>query len=154
MKRTGRTHAMSELVDTVLPGLDGGRRGQVMLPRMWSEAVGEVFGRESCPSMLAGGVLQVSVSNSNWLHEMRFMKTQILERLQAMLPDTPISDIRFRVGPVPRPQEPVDMEPLPELSPGEQEHISSQAACIRDEELRGAFEAAMRAHLRNKKSES
>lgn len=154
MKRTGRTHAMSELVDRLLPGLDGGRRGQVLLPRVWSEAVGGVFARESCPSMLVGGVLQVSVSNSNWLHEMRFMKAQILERLHAMLPDTPIHDIRFKVGPVPRPQEPVDIEPLPELSPGEQQHISAQAACIRDEELRGAFESAMRAHARNKKSGS
>ncbi len=152
MKRTGRTHAMSELVDRLLPGLDGGRRGQVLLPRVWNETVGAVFGRESCPSMLAGGVLQVSVSNSNWLHEMRFMKAQILERLHAMLPETPISDIRFKVGPVPRPQEAADIEPLPELNPGEQEHIREQAACIRDEELRGAFEAAMQAHARNKKS--
>ncbi|MBM4310060.1 MAG: DUF721 domain-containing protein [Deltaproteobacteria bacterium] len=152
MKRTGSTHAMNELVDRLLPGLDGGRRGQVLLPRVWSEAVGEVFARESCPSMLVGGVLQVAVSNSNWLHEMRFMKAQILERLHAMLPDTPMSDIRFKVGPVPRPQDPVDTEPLPELSPGEQLHISEQAACIKDEELRGALEAAMTAHARNKKA--
>jgi len=152
MKRTSRMHAMSELVGTVLPGLDGGRRGQVLLPRLWREAVGEVFARESCPSMLVGGVLQVSVSNSNWLHEMRFMKAQILERLHALLPDTPISDIRFKVAPVPRAQAAVDIEPLPELSPGEQLHISEQAACIRDEELRGAFEGAMTAHARNKKA--
>jgi len=152
MKRTGRTHAMSELVDTVLPGLDGGRRGQVLLPRVWSEAVGEVFARESCPSMLVGGVLQVSVSNSNWLHEMRFMKAQILARLHEALPETPISDIRFKVAPVPRAQAAVDIEPLPELSPGEQEHISEQAACIRDEGLSGAFEGAMTAHARNKKA--
>lgn len=154
MKRPRRTHAMSEIVDTVLPGLDGGRRGQVLLPRVWSEAVGEVFARESCPSMLVGGVLQVSVSNSNWLYEMRFMKVQILERLHEALPETPISDIRFKVAPVPRAQAAVDIEPLPELSAGERQHISEQAACIRDEELRGAFEAAMRAHARNRKSGS
>jgi len=141
-------------MEAVLPQLDSGRRGQVLLPRLWSKAVGEVFARQSCPSSIVKGVLQVSVSNANWLHELRFMKAAILERLHVMLPETPISDIRFRVAPVPRPQETVDIEPLPDLSPGEQEHISAQAACIQDEELRGAFEAAMRAYLRNKKSES
>jgi len=154
MKRTGRTHTMGEIVDTVLPGIDSGRRGQVLLPRLWSEAVGEVFARQSCPSMIAASVLQVSVSNSNWLHEMRFMKAQILERLQVMLPGTPISDIRFKVGPVPRAQEAQNIEPLPELNPEEQQHISAQAACIPDAELRSAFEAAMRAHARNRKSGS
>jgi len=144
---------MSELVDAVLPGLDGERCGQVLLPRLWKEAVGEVFARQSCPRLIAAGVLQVSVSNSNWLHEMRFMKEAILARLRGMLPGTPISDIRFRVAPVPRAQDPAESGPLPELSRDEQQHISAQAACIRDEELRGAFEAAMRAHARNRKPE-
>jgi len=152
VKRTGRTHAMSELVDTVLPGLDGERRGQVLLPRLWREAVGEVFARQSCPRLIVGGLLQVAVSNANWLHEMRFMKEAILERLRGMLPDTPLRDIRFKVAPVPGAQEVEDDEPLPELSPAETTHIRDQAACIGDEELRDAFEAVMRAHARNRKS--
>jgi hypothetical protein len=153
MKRTGRTHAMGEIVDTVLPGLDRGRRGQVLLPRLWIEAVGEVFARQSRPSQIANSVLQVSVSNSNWLHEMRFMKAQILERLHAMLPGTPISDIRFKVGYVPLARETPDSEPLPELNADEQQHISAQAACIQDAELRSVLEAAMCAYARNKKAQ-
>jgi hypothetical protein len=154
MKRTGRTHALSEIMEAVLPHLDSGRRGQVLLPRLWSQAVGEVFARQSCPSSIVKGVLQVSVSNANWLHELRFMKAAILERLHAMLPETPISDIRFKVAPVPCAPDPADSEPLPELSTEEQQLISAQADCIQDEDLRAAFEAAMRAHARNKKSET
>lgn len=152
MKRTGRTHTMSELLDELLKGVDGPRRGQVLLPGLWKEAVGEVFASQSCPRLIAGGVLQVAVSNSNWLHEIRFMKAAILERLRGMLPETPISDIRFKVAQVPGAQEPDESEPLPELSTGEQQHISEQSACIKDEDLRRVLEAAMIAHARNKKA--
>jgi len=152
MKRKGRTHALSELMETVLPQLDSGRRGQVLLPRLWKQAVGEVFACQSYPSSIVQGVLQVSVSNSNWLHELHFMKAAILGRLQEMLPDTPISDIRFRVAHVPCVPDPADDDPLPELNSSEQQSISAQTDCIQDKELRSAMEAAMTAHARNKKA--
>lgn len=152
MKRTGRTHALGEVMETVLPQLDSGRRGQVLLPRLWKQAVGEVFARQSCPSSIVKGVLQVSVSNSNWLHELHFMKAAIMERLSDMLPGTPISDIRFRVAHVPCAPDPAEADPLPELSSSEKQSISAQTDCIQDEELRRALEAAIIAHARNKKT--
>ncbi len=152
MKRTGRTHPVGDLMETILPQLDSGRRGQVLLPRLWKQAVGEVFARQSCPSSIVNGVLQVSVSNSNWLHELHFMKAAIMERLHGLLPDTPISDIRFRVAHVPCAPDPAEDDPLPELSSSEHQSISAQTDCIQDEDLRHALEGAMTAHARNKKS--
>jgi hypothetical protein len=152
MKRSGRTHPLGEIMEKVLPQLDSGRRGQVLLPRLWKEAVGEVFARQSCPCSIVKGILQVSVSNSNWLHELRFMKAAIMERLHDMLPETPISDIRFRVAHVPCAPELADEEPLPELNSSEQQAISAQTDCIQDEDLRRAFEAVITAHARNKKA--
>jgi hypothetical protein len=152
MKRTGRPHALGELMGTVLPQLDSGRRGQVLLPSVWNQAVGEVFARQSCPHSIISGVLHVAVSNSNWLHEMQFMKAAILERLQDALPDTQINDIRFRVAHVPCAPDPADADPLPELTSSEQQSISAQTGCIQDEDLRRALEAAITAHARNKKA--
>ena len=86
MKRTGRTHPFGEIMEEVLPHVDGGRRGQVVLPHVWGQIVGEVFARQSCPNAIVKGVLDVSVSNANWLHELRFMKASIMERLHEMLP--------------------------------------------------------------------
>jgi hypothetical protein len=80
------------------------------------------------------------------------MKGEIMERLRAVLPDTTLSDIRFRVGHVPNAPDPASDDPLPQLSTTEQQSISSQADCIQDEELRSALEAVMRAYARNKKS--
>ena len=78
MKRTGHTHPLGEIMETVLPQLDSGRKGQLLLPRLWNQAVGEVLARQSCPSSVVNGVLQVSVTNSNWLHELHFMKAAIM----------------------------------------------------------------------------
>ena len=152
MKRTGRPHALGELMETVLPQVDSGRRGQVLLPSVWNQAVGEVFARQSCPHSIISGVLHVAVSNSNWLHEMQFMKAAILERLQGTLPDTQINDIRFRVAHVACAPDPEDADPLPELTSSEQQSISAQTGCIKDESLRRALEAAITAHARNKKA--
>jgi hypothetical protein len=152
MKRTGRTHPFAEIMEKVLPHLDGGRRGQVVLPHVWGHIVGEVFARQSCPNAIVKGVLDVSVSNANWLHELRFMKAAIMERLHEVLPEMPITDIRFKVGAVPRAPGPAESEPLPELSAEEQQRIRAQADCIQDEDVRSALEAAMAAHARNKKA--
>lgn len=154
MKRIRRTHALSQIMDAVLPQLDSGRQGQMLLPRVWRQAVGEVFARQTCPCSIVNGVLRVSVSNSNWLQELHFMKAAILAKLQSMLPDTQISDIRFRVAHVPCAPDPADADPLPELSSGEQQRISAQTDCIEDEELRHALEAVISAHARNKKAGS
>jgi hypothetical protein len=154
MKRNGRTHALAEVMESILPQLDSDRKGQMLLPRLWKQAVGEVFARQSCPSSIVRGVLQVTVSNSNWLQELHFMKAEIMERLGAVLPGTTISDIRFRVGHVPSATDPASDEPLPPLSASEQRSISAQADCIQDEELRRALEAVITAHARNRKSKS
>jgi len=154
MKRTRRVHDFADVVEKVMPQLDGGRRGQVLLPHVWNQVVGEVFARQSCPNSIIKGVLDVAVSNANWLHELRFMKASILERLHAMLPETPINDIRFKVGPVPCAPDPADSEPLPDLSPGEQQSISAQTDCIQDDDVRRSLEAVIRAHARNKKAGS
>jgi hypothetical protein len=139
-------------MDTVLPKLDSGRQGQVLLPRLWKQAVGEVFARQTCPSSIVKGVLQVSVSNSNWLHELNFMRAAIMERLHDLLPDMPITDIRFRVAHVPSAPDPADADPLPALNISEQQSIRAQTGCIGDEDVRQAMEAAMTAYARNKKS--
>jgi len=152
MKRTGRTHSLDEIMGAVLPQLDSGRRGQMLLPGLWNQAVGEVFSRQSCPSSIINGVLQVSVSNSNWLQELHFMKAAILERLHDMLPETTLKDIRFRVAHVPCAPDPADTDPLPELNSSEKQSISAQTDCIQDEDLRSALEAAITAHARNKKA--
>jgi hypothetical protein len=154
MKRSSRTHALAEVVESILPQLDSDRTAQILLPRLWKKAVGEVFARQSCPSSIVRDVLQVTVSNSIWLQELHFMKGEIMERLRAALPDTTLSDIRFRVGHVPCAPRPAADDPLPQLSADEQQSISAQADCIQDEELRSALEAVMRAYARNRKSKS
>jgi hypothetical protein len=42
----------------------------------------------------------VTVANSTLVQELSFQKPALLESLASLLPDEPIRDLRFRVGPV------------------------------------------------------
>jgi hypothetical protein len=48
---------------------------------------------------LRRGVLEVEVGNAVKLHELtHFHKRRLLEALRRRLPDTPLTDLRFRAG--------------------------------------------------------
>ena len=53
---------------------------------------------DSCSvGKLKAGVLQVYVSDSVTLQELNFRKRGILKRLQKDLPDSKVTDVRFRI---------------------------------------------------------
>ena len=66
----------------------------------WREAAGATLAKLTRPGNVRRGALEVIVSNSTLLQEMTFQKAELLQRLQALLPDEKIRDLRFRIGPV------------------------------------------------------
>jgi predicted nucleic acid-binding Zn ribbon protein len=70
------------------------------LHEKWSEIVGDVLARLTCPGNIARGVLQISVSDNGAMQELYFRKKQILTALKAQLPEAKVEDLRFRVGKV------------------------------------------------------
>lgn len=64
----------------------------------WAEAAGSQLARDSRPSRLHRGVLDVIVRNSTVLQELTFQKKELLNNLCDRLPDNTIAGIRFRVG--------------------------------------------------------
>lgn len=64
----------------------------------WSELVGDTIGQHSYPAAMKGRLLLVNVSSSVWLHEMRFLKTDLIEKINQRWGQPLIGDIKFKVA--------------------------------------------------------
>jgi predicted nucleic acid-binding Zn ribbon protein len=77
----------------------GRRQGRLHLEKAWIEAAGPEFAAHTRPGVLRRGVLEVIVGNAVLLQELaHFHKRRLLEQLRRQLPDTPLTDLRFRAG--------------------------------------------------------
>jgi predicted nucleic acid-binding Zn ribbon protein len=65
---------------------------------VWSLAVGESIARNAKPGEIRGKNLVVYVTNSTWLHQLRFMKTDMIAKLNQRLGSSLVSEIRFKIG--------------------------------------------------------
>jgi predicted nucleic acid-binding Zn ribbon protein len=65
----------------------------------WREIVGSGLGDRTWPDGFERGVLWVRVKNSSWLHQLSFVRDDLIARLNRELGDPPlIRDLRFHVG--------------------------------------------------------
>ncbi len=68
------------------------------LQTMWQKTAGKKFAGKTQATMIKRGVLEVIVDSSSAIQELAFEKSELLTRIQALLPDSNIKAIRFRVG--------------------------------------------------------
>ncbi len=77
----------------------GRRQGNLHMEEAWAEAVGPEHAKQTRIARLRRGVLEVEVANSVLLQELaHFHKRKILKALRQRLPNTTITDLRFRAG--------------------------------------------------------
>jgi predicted nucleic acid-binding Zn ribbon protein len=92
--------ALGRLLDKVL---DAHRRQRNdPLSRIWEQwqpSVGLSVAANTRPVSLKGGCLLVCVSSSVWLQELQFLKNNLVDRLNALLEEELVHDIRFKIGP-------------------------------------------------------
>lgn len=68
------------------------------LCKRWEGVVGEEAARNARPAALKGSLLLVQVSSPAWIHHLRFLKADLLTRLNADPRRPPVADIKFKVG--------------------------------------------------------
>ena len=66
----------------------------------WESAVGEPISRHCQPEAFKGKLLLVHVTDSAWMHQLQYLKKDILAKLNAVMGRHMIEDIRFRIGPI------------------------------------------------------
>ncbi len=68
--------------------------------QLWERAVGEVIAANARPAAFKDKLLLVHVNSSPWLHQLQFLKEDIIKKVNAALQDESIEDIKFKVGPL------------------------------------------------------
>ena len=67
---------------------------------VWEEAVGEVIAANTRPAAFKGDLLIVNATSSSWLQQLRFLKPEIIQKINHVLGEVPVKDIKFKIGPV------------------------------------------------------
>ena len=67
---------------------------------IWEKAVGGAIATNTQPAAFKGDLLIVHATSSSWLQQLRFLKADILSKVNQHLGQTKVKDIRFKIGPV------------------------------------------------------
>jgi hypothetical protein len=74
----------------------------VRLQLAWPELAGRLA--QACyPARIVDGVLTIHARDSQWVHELAYLKADLLAAIQARFPSLPLRDLRTRIGEVPEP---------------------------------------------------
>jgi predicted nucleic acid-binding Zn ribbon protein len=74
--------------------------GILHLVRVWEKVVGPPISENATPFAVKGSLLLVHVSSSAWLHQLQFLKAELLEKLNRGLRNERIEEIKFKIGPL------------------------------------------------------
>jgi hypothetical protein len=110
---------------------------------VWPRIAGERFEVHTWPAAITGETLVVHVHDSQWLHELTYMRQDLLRRLEALAPNTALRALKLRLGQVPpvagrRLPEPPRPAPLPppRLAPEPDDATRRALEAVADPELK------------------
>jgi predicted nucleic acid-binding Zn ribbon protein len=68
--------------------------------QVWDRIVGDVVSKNAKPAAVKGRILLVYVSSSTWVHQLQFLKEEIIVKLNGGLGKPLVDDLKFKIGPV------------------------------------------------------
>ncbi|MHB9097028.1 MAG: DciA family protein [Syntrophales bacterium] len=115
---------------------------------IWRRAVGPQIASQTHPDSLKRGVLFVRVSAPVWMHQLQFMKEEILGKLKELTSPEEIHNLHFSIGEIPAPPpvgatRPVPDPDLPALAGRDRTMVRESIEAVRDPELRVILERVM-----------
>ncbi len=67
---------------------------------VWDGTVGEGISKNAKPAAFKGRILLIYVTSSTWVHQLQFLKKEMIARLNDALGKALIDDLKFKIGPV------------------------------------------------------
>lgn len=155
MTYTKEPAVVGRILDTFWKTISGGNPGfktiakGLSIQTIWPKTVGVNIAKRTRPLKLAGKTLYVTVATSTWMEELKYMKEDIIKKINTELRKETIKDIIFRLGKV---AEITDSNPHPavrnpqhsrQLTQKEIDNIDKLASLIKDNELKETFRRAL-----------
>jgi hypothetical protein len=118
------------------------------LLELWRRAVGPQIAARTLPEAVKRGALHVKVSAPVWLHQLQFLKEEILEKLRELSGSDEIRSLFFTIGEIPLPPPGAADQPLAAVAPAplrkrDRQMVQESLDAIRDPELRQIVERVM-----------
>jgi len=67
---------------------------------LWTDAVGGSIAANAQPAAFKGRLLVVHVNSSAWMQQLRFLKADIIQKVNAALGQPLVEEVQFRIGPL------------------------------------------------------
>ncbi|MCK9362350.1 MAG: DUF721 domain-containing protein [Syntrophales bacterium] len=150
-KRTSsrKPEPLGDILHKVLKKMDiPHQRTDRRLVDLWERAVGPLIASRTLPENLKRGSLYVIVSTTVWLHQLQFLKEEILVKLNELSGTDEFRRLFFSIGEVPEsPSQAPDKPPpalvIQKLRLRDRQMVEQSLAAIGDPELRAAIERTM-----------
>lgn len=100
-RRKAKFVHIGSIIDTVLKTYR--RDSDIRLAKVrqvWDSVVGDVIAQNAKPAAFKGRLLLVHVASSTWVHQLQFLKADIIEKLNQELDRPQVDDIKFKIGPL------------------------------------------------------
>lgn len=115
---------------------------------LWRRAVGPQISARTLPETVKRGALHVKVSAPVWLHQLQFLKEEIIEKLHELSGNSEIRSLFFAIGEIPAPPGAAADQPQaplvpPPLKKRDRQMVKESLESIRDPELRQIVERVM-----------
>lgn len=135
-------------------GLEKGIAGALLQIR-WREIVGPQIASHTYPAEIRFDTLHLLVDSAVWMHQLSFLKKEIIEKCNRLLGKESIRKIQLRTGSLPPPIElpPEVPSSKRECTAEETAFIEEQIASIPDTELKAVIRGALRQHLLQRRDE-
>ena len=89
------------VIDDVLRTYRREADGQlIQVWRLWEGVVGAPIADNARPAAFKGRILLVHVTSSAWIHQLQFLKKDIIAKLNQSLGKALIDDLKLKIGPL------------------------------------------------------
>lgn len=135
-------------------GLEKGIAGALLQIR-WREIVGPQIASHTYPAEIRFDTLHLTVDSAVWMHQLSFLKQEIIEKCNRILGKASIRKIQLRTGPLPPPLDPPLEAPAlkGKCTVEEEGFIEQQVSSIPDAALKEVVRRALRRHLLKRQNE-
>jgi predicted nucleic acid-binding Zn ribbon protein len=100
-KRKAKFVHIGSLLDDVLKKYRHETDAELVLVwQVWDNIVGSVIAQNAKPAAVKGRILLVHVTSSTWIHQLQFLKKEMIAKLNDKLGKTLIEDLKFKIGPL------------------------------------------------------